>query len=80
MKKFSLFFLLLSLTALQGCGVYSFTGTNIHPDVKTIQVDYFPNNAVLVEPTLSTVFTVRLQDLFLQQTNLKCIPILISSA
>jgi len=55
MKKFSLFFLLLSLTALQGCGVYSFTGTNIHPDVKTVQVDYFPNNAVLVEPTLSTI-------------------------
>jgi len=73
MKKFSIFFLLLSLTALQGCGVYSFTGTNIHPDVKTIQVDYFPNNAVLVEPTLSTVFTVRLQDLFLQQTNLEMV-------
>lgn len=73
MKKFNLFFLFLSLMAFQGCGVYSFTGTNIHPDVKTVQVDYFPNNAVLVEPTLSTIFTVRLQDLFLQQTNLEMV-------
>jgi len=69
------FILLLSLLVItQSCGIYSFTGTNIHPDVKTIQVDYFPNNAVLVEPALSTVFTTRLQDLFLQQTNLEMVP------
>jgi len=73
MKKFSLFLLFLLTILLQGCGVYSFTGTNLHPDVKTIQIDFFPNNAVLVEPTLSTVFTVRLQDLFLQQTNLEMV-------
>ena len=73
MKKFSLLLLFLLTILLQGCGVYSFTGTNLHPDVKTIQIDFFPNNAVLVEPTLSTVFTVRLQDLFLQQTNLEMV-------
>lgn len=54
----------------QSCGIYSFTGTNISPDVKTVQIDYFPNNAVLVEPSLSQTFTTQLQDLFLQQTNL----------
>jgi len=73
MKKFSLLLLFLLTILLQGCGVYSFTGTNLHPDVKTVQIDFFLNNAVLVEPTLSTVFTVRLQDLFLQQTNLEMV-------
>lgn len=58
---------------IQSCGIYSFTGTNIQSDVKTIQIDYFPNNALLVEPTLSTVFTQQLQDLFLQQTNLELV-------
>lgn len=58
------------LSTLVGCGIYSFTGTNLHPDVKTVQIDYFPNNAILVEPTLSQEFTLTLQDLFLTQTNL----------
>ena len=70
MKKLNLILLFLSIVTFQSCGIYSFTGTNLHPDVKTVQIDYFPNNAVLVEPTLSTIFTVALQDLFLQQTNL----------
>lgn len=70
MKKISVLLLFIGTLILQGCGVYSFTGTNLHPDVKTVQIDYFPNTAVLVEPTLSTVFTVRLQDIFLTQTNL----------
>jgi len=70
MKKLNLILLFLSIVTFQSCGIYSFTGTNLHPDVKTVQIDYFPNNAVLVEPTLSTLFTVALQDLFLQQTNL----------
>jgi hypothetical protein len=70
MKKISCILLIIFTITLQSCGIYSFTGTNIQPDVKTIQIDFFPNNAMLVEPTLSTVFTQQLQDLFLQQTNL----------
>lgn len=61
---------MLFVITIQSCGIYSFTGTNLHPDVKTVQIDYFPNNAVLIEPILSQEFTIRLQDLFLQQTNL----------
>jgi hypothetical protein len=56
----------------QSCGIYSFTGTNI--DAKTVQVDYFPNNATLVEPTLSSEFTNALQDKFVRQTNLSLVP------
>ena len=54
---------------VQGCGVYSFTGGSTG-DAETIQIDFFPNNARLVEPSLSQKFTVALQDLFLRQTNL----------
>lgn len=72
MKK-TLTSLLLILIATQSCGIYSFTGTNIQPDVKTIQIDYFPNNAILVEPSLSQTFTMQLQDLFLTQTNLNLV-------
>ena len=70
MKKYTIFFIILSAFTTQSCGIYSFTGTNISSDVKTVQIDYFPNNAILVEPSLSQEFTTRLQDLFLQQTNL----------
>jgi hypothetical protein len=70
MKKNSYIILFLMIITAQSCGIYSFTGTNISPDVKTVQIDYFPNNAVLVEPSLSQTFTTQLQDLFLQQTNL----------
>ncbi len=70
MKKitYSILFLLVFTTI--SCGIYSFTGTNIQANVKTVQIDYFPNNAILVEPTLSQTFYIELQDLFLQQTNL----------
>ncbi len=52
-----------------GCGAYSFTGGNTG-NAKTIQVDFFPNQAPLIEPTLSQKFTLDLQDLFTRQTNL----------
>lgn len=62
----------LILATTQSCGVYSFTGGSTG-DAKTIQIDYFPNNAQLVEPRLSQEFTLALQDLFLKQTNLSLV-------
>ena len=56
------------------CGVYSFTGGS-PGDAKTIQVDFFPNQAQLVEPTLSQRFTQDMQDLFLRQTNLDLVTV-----
>lgn len=70
MRKFLISFLLLSLLIPVGCGVYSFTGGSTG-DAETVQVDFFANNAELVEPTLSQSFTLALQDRFLRQTNLK---------
>ena len=52
---------------------YSFTGASISPDIKTVSVAYFPNNAPLAQPTLSQVFTESLKDYFLSQTNLSLV-------
>ncbi|MCK5677934.1 MAG: LptE family protein [Flavobacteriaceae bacterium] len=70
MKKYFYIITILTLFVTQSCGVYSFTGGSTG-DAKTIQIDFFPNNARLVEPSLSQKFTLELQDLFLRQTNLK---------
>ncbi len=55
---------------LSGCGIYSFTGASIPPEAKTVSIKYFPNNASLVEPTLSQIFTDALKDKFVSQTTL----------
>ncbi|MGY0407019.1 MAG: LPS assembly lipoprotein LptE [Polaribacter sp.] len=59
----------ISTLLLVACGAYSFTGGDVGK-AKTIQIDFFPNQAQLIEPTLSQQFTQDLQDLFTRQTNL----------
>ncbi|MCF6307567.1 MAG: LPS assembly lipoprotein LptE [Flavobacteriaceae bacterium] len=55
----------------QGCGSYSFTGADIdYSTIKTFQVNFFLNNAPIVEPGIDRTFTLQLQDLLLNQTNL----------
>jgi len=54
-----------------GCSVnYSFTGASIPPEVKSINIKYFPNNAPLIEPTLSQKITDGLRDKFTSETSL----------
>lgn len=54
-----------------GCKVnYSFTGASIPEGTSTFQVNYFQNNAPLIEPGLDRDFTLALQDIILNQTNL----------
>ena len=65
---------LIAVVFLNSCKVnYSFTGASISPDIKTVSVAYFPNNAPLAQPTLSQVFTESLKDYFLSQTNLSLV-------
>ena len=59
----------ISTLLLVACGAYSFTGGSTG-DAKTLQIDFFPNQASLVEPTLSQSFTQEMLDLFTRQTNL----------
>ena len=63
---FSIFFILLF-----GCKIkYSFTGASVSPEVRTISIQYFSNNAPIVLPSLSQTFTEKLKDKFLSQANL----------
>ncbi|NVN94382.1 MAG: LptE family protein [Bacteroidetes bacterium] len=69
-KVFKILSIILITILFNGCGFYSFTGASISPDVKSISIIQFPNNASLVQPTLSQTFTLALRDKFAAQTNL----------
>jgi hypothetical protein len=65
--KYIIAFIILS--TLSGCSVYNFTGTG-KIDAKSFQVNYFQNVSELIEPGIERDFTIRLQDLIQNQTNL----------
>lgn len=66
--KFSFFSLCLFGFSLSSC--YTFTGSSLSPETKTVQINTFPNNAPLVNPNLSQQFSTELQNKFLR-TSLK---------
>jgi len=55
---------------LSACGIYSFSGIAIGPEIKTFEVRPFSNEAPIVIPNLDRQLTTQLQDLILNQTNL----------
>lgn len=57
--------------AAVSCGIYSFTGTNIQPDVKTITIPLVEYKALRVNPSLSNQLTEALQDKFRKLTSLE---------
>ena len=72
------FISLILLVFTFGCGIYSFTGASIPAGAKSFQVNYFENQAgsrpgSTVEPGVDRDFTLELQDLILNQTNLNLI-------
>lgn len=56
---------------LRSCGVYSFTGTSIQPDVKTVTIPYVEYKALRVNPSLSNALTEALKDKFRKLTKLE---------
>ncbi|MCK4678024.1 MAG: LptE family protein [Bacteroidales bacterium] len=66
--------LFVYITLLSACGVYSFTGASVSPEVKTVSIDYFPNKAPLIQATLSQTFTDALKDKFISEANLDLMP------
>ena len=62
---------LLTAGLVSACGIYSFTGTNIQPDVKTITIPYVEYQALRVNPSLSNDLTEALQDKFRKLTSLE---------
>ncbi len=65
-------FLLLFLfaTTLRSCGIYSFSGVNIQPDIKTYTVLPFENTARLVIPGFAEEFRLALVDKIQNMTDL----------
>ena len=65
----------LAVTAfvVQSCGIYSFTGTSIQPDVKTVTIPFFEYKALKVNPSLSNQLTEALQEKFRRLTRLELV-------
>ena len=72
MKNLPYLYLVLIAFTFSSCSVYNFTGTG-KIDAKTFQVNFFHNNAELVEPVIDRTFTLTLQDLIQNQTNLNLV-------
>jgi len=62
---------LAGMLLLAGCGIYSFSGTSIQPDVNTITINYFEYKALKVNPSLSNDLTEALRQRFRQMTRLE---------
>lgn len=60
----------LSSVLFVGCGVYSFTGASISPDIETISIGTFYNNATLGPSNMSILFTEAIKDYYQQNTSL----------
>lgn len=72
MKNLKYIFILLIATTFSSCSIYNFTGAGAI-DGKTFQVNFFQNNADLIEPGIDRDFTLALQDLIQNQTNLSLV-------
>ena len=72
MQKLLKYLLVLAaIGLLSNCSVkYSFTGSSIPADVKTISFHYLKNNAPLVKASLSQQLTDAIRQRFVSQTNL----------
>lgn len=69
MKFSKIFIVLIIAFSINSCSVYNFTGTG-KIDAKTFQVNFFQNNAELIEPGIDRTFTQQLQAIIQNQTNL----------
>jgi outer membrane lipopolysaccharide assembly protein LptE/RlpB len=73
LKSIKIILLIGCCTLVSACKVsYNFTGTG-KIDADTYQVNYFQNTAELIEPGIERDFTLALQDLIQNQTNLNLV-------
>ena len=59
------------MTCVTSCGIYSFSGTSIQPDVETITLNFFEYTAQKVNPSLSNELTEALRSQFRKMTKLE---------
>lgn len=70
-KIISAVLLTAAIAVLAGCSIkFSLSGASIAPEVQTVSIATFPNNAPMVAPILSSTLTDALQDRFARQTRL----------
>ena len=69
MKKWVL--TLITAALVCSCGIYSFSGTSIQPDVTTVSIDLFEYKALKVNPTLSNDLTEAIRTQFRKMTSLE---------
>ena len=67
--------LVATMLIVHSCGIYSFTGTSIQPDVKTVTINYFEYLAPKVNPSLSNLLTEQMKDKVLRLTKLEQVDI-----
>jgi len=77
-SSFNKIFVFVIIIAVNSCGNYSFTGASIPDGTETFQVNLFNNNSgnnvgSIYEPGLDRDFTIALQNILENQTNLQLI-------
>lgn len=65
--------LLFVALSFSGCGLYSFSGVSLPPEVESISIAFIENKAPIVAPNLSPTLTDKIRNKFLTQTNLNLI-------
>lgn len=75
-KKYRIALWVGMLVVVTACSIsYKFNGASIdYTKVKTITIKDFPNQAPLVYPPLSQLFTETLKDMYIRQTRLQLVP------
>ena len=63
--------MILAGALLAGCGIYSFSGTSIQPDINSITINFFDYKAPTVNPSLSNNLTEALRTQFRKMTRLE---------
>jgi hypothetical protein len=76
--NYKFIYLLLFVFIIKSCGNYSFTGASITEGTESFQVNFFENEAgnsmgSIFEPGLDRDFTIALQDILQNQTNLQLV-------
>ena len=62
---------LCAALCLSSCWIYSFSGTSIQPDVKTVTLNYFEYKALRVNPSFSNDLTEAMKTQFRKLTRLE---------
>ena len=77
MRRIAISALIAVSFLLGGCSIvkYSFSGTSIQPDVKTVTINYFEYKALKVNPTLSNDLTEAMKEKFRKMTKLEQVEI-----